>query len=244
MLVWGVGSGVGTAALLIAKALGGAGGRDLARRREARARARARRGRGRQPRDGRRGRGGPRDRRAATGSTSSSSTSARRPGRRRSRWRHRRAHRRLRGDERSESAGQPPPDLVEAALRPRLDDGHAARTSRACSSWSREAARSRSSTSVFPLDEAAAAHGTSSRAEQLGKVVLRSATLVEDDPARDVVRAARGDQPAHLAEVAGAVVRAEASLGANPSAMNCDRRQRRTRVASGSPDRRLRPVPP
>ena len=79
VLVWGIGSGVATAALAIAKALGARVDRHLVERREARAGARARRRRRRRTtrrRRGRRRQGG--DRRQAP--TSSSSTSARRRG--------------------------------------------------------------------------------------------------------------------------------------------------------------------
>ena len=54
VLIWGIGGGVATAALAIAKALGAQVDRHVVERREARARARARRGRGREPRDRRR----------------------------------------------------------------------------------------------------------------------------------------------------------------------------------------------
>ena len=122
VLIWGIGGGVATAALAIAKALGAQVGRHVVERREARAGESARRRRRGQPRDGRRRRrrqGGDRRRRAR-----------RRRQRRRSdleaharRGAPGRADRRLRRDHRPEPAGGPAPRLVEAALDPRLVDG-------------------------------------------------------------------------------------------------------------------------
>ncbi len=91
VLAWGVGSGVGSAAFLLAKALGArvvvTSGSDEKLERALALGADARR----QPRDGRRRPRRSRRSPAATASTSSSSTSARRPGRRRCRSRLRRA---------------------------------------------------------------------------------------------------------------------------------------------------------
>ena len=80
-----------------------------------------------------------------------------------------RPHRRLRRDDRPEPAGGAPPDLVEAALDLRLDDGHEGRTSRASTSSSRAAGHGRSSTTVFPLSRGPRrprAHGSRRAARQ------------------------------------------------------------------------------
>ena len=129
VLIWGIGGGVATAALAIAKALGAQCGRHVVERREARARTRARRRRRGEPRL--RGRGRPRqgdDRRRRA---------CHRRRRRRGdmeadarRCASRGARRRVRRDDRPEPAGRAAPHLVEAALDPRLDDGNAGGLSR------------------------------------------------------------------------------------------------------------------
>ena len=172
VLIWGIGSGVSTAALAIAKALGGRDDRHLVERREARARPRARRRRDGQPRD--RGRPGARPR----------------ADRRRRRRRHRA---RRRGDlEALARLGRPRRRGSSSAARRRGPNPPAALNR----IWWREltvmgstmgtpedfqgaydliaSGRARPVVdAVFPLAEAAAAHERLERGEQLGKIVLR-----------------------------------------------------------------------
>ena len=173
MLVWGVGGGVGTAALAIAKALGArvlatsSSDAKLERARELGADAVV------QPRDGGRA---SRRRSELTGgagidvvvehvgeATWKTSLAGRA---------HRRPDRRLRRDDGPEPAGAAPPDLVEAALR-----SSARRWARRETSPRRYelVASGRAQPvidRVFPLAEVRAAHEHLESGEQFGKVVL------------------------------------------------------------------------
>ena len=148
-----------------------AGRRHVVERREAAAGARARRRRDRQPRNGRRRRprqGGHRRRRA------------RRRRRRRRGDLEANARRgaaggtrgRLRRHDRPEPAGGTAPRLVEAALDPRLDDGHARRLPGRLRPRSQRARRARSSTACSRSRMRGSRTSGSKRGEQLGKIVL------------------------------------------------------------------------
>ena len=143
VLVWGIGSGVGSAAFLIAKALGAkvvvtsSDDGKLERARELGADETVNHESGdvvsvvKEATEG----GRPRRRRARRRSNLEDLA----PGRA-----HRGPHRRLRSDQRPEPAGQPPSHLLEAALDPRVDDGDGGgfrRDLRADRERSREAAR-------------------------------------------------------------------------------------------------------
>ena len=144
VLLWGIGSGVATAALAIAKALGAhtivtsSSDEKLARARELGADAAVNHATedvvaARQGADRRR-----RARRRRARRRGDLVALARRGPRRR-------PHRRLRRDDRAQPAGRAAPDLVEAALGARLVDGHRKPTSRApttCRERARAAGRS------------------------------------------------------------------------------------------------------
>ena len=164
VLVWGVGAGVASAALAIAKALGGRVLVDLDERREAGARAGARRRRGRAHR---RATSSPRRGELTGGAGRGHRDRARRrgdvevvaPGGAR-----RAAGSRCAARRRAQPAREPPPDLLEAAHDPRLDDGHArgfrrgarpgrvaagrGRSSTACSRWPRRPRRTSTSSAA------------------------------------------------------------------------------------------------
>ena len=83
-----------------------------------------------------------------------------------------RPHRRLRRHVGPEPAGAAAPDLLEAALDPRLDDGHARGLRRGARP--RRTGRAKPVVDrVFPLDDVRAAHEHLESGAQLGKVVLR-----------------------------------------------------------------------
>ena len=110
-------------------------------------------------------------RRPARASTSSSRPSARRPGPGRSPRPARGPRRRVRRHVGSQSARAAPPVLVEAARRPRLDDGHARGLPRRLRPRPLRA-RTRARRPDVPLTEIAAAHERLEAGEQLGKIVL------------------------------------------------------------------------
>ena len=172
VLIWGIGGGVATAALVDRE------GARRARRSSRRRATRSSSGRAELGADatvnhatGRRRRGGEGGD-AAAARTSSSTTSARRRGSARSTPRAPEgADRRLRRDDGPEPAGGAAPRLVEAALDPRLDDGHAGGLpGRLRPDRGRQGAPVVDR--VFPLAEARAAHERLEAGEQLGKIVL------------------------------------------------------------------------
>ena len=82
-----------------------------------------------------------------------------------------RPDRRLRRDHRAEPAGGAAPRLVEAALDPRLDDGHGEDFEGAYELVASGRARPVVD-EVLPLEEIRAAHERLEAGEQLGKIVL------------------------------------------------------------------------
>ena len=170
VLIWGIGSGVATAGLAIAKALGAKSDRHLLQRRKL--------GRAREL-----GADATVNHESgdvvaaveeATGGrapTSSSSTSARPPGSVARGGARGRPDRRLRGDHRAEPSGGAAPDLVEAAHDLRLDDGDAGRL-RGGLRADRGGRAKPVVDSVLPLAEARAAHERMEAGEQFGKIVL------------------------------------------------------------------------
>ena len=172
VFVWGIGGGVATAAMQIAKALGArvivtsSSDEKLARARELGADATVNHAEAdvaAAVREATGGHGADVVVEHVGEATWKTSLQVGRPGR---------ARRRLRRDERPEPTGEPAPDLVEAAHRPRLDDGHAGRLPGASTSSSRAARAEPIVDRAFPLAEAAAAHEHLEAGRQLGKVVL------------------------------------------------------------------------
>ena len=193
VFVWGIGGGVATASLQIAKALGArvivtsSSDEKLERARELGADATVNHADGRRRRGGARGDRRPR-RRHRRRARRRGDVEDLAPGRCAGR-----AGDRLRRDERPEPAGQPPPHLVEAAHRPRLDDGDAGGLPGASTTSSRAAAPSRSSTASSRSRRRRPRTSTwrpaASSARSSSKIGL--AAGLEQDPPRDVVRAAR-----------------------------------------------------
>ena len=170
VLVWGAGSGIGTA-------------RSCSRGRSARGSWRPRRA---TPRSSSPAGSGRRRSSTTRRATCSRLSGSHRRGRRRRRRRARgrgdvadvapgrpatRPDRGVRGDERAEPEGRPPPRVVEAADDPRLDDGHEGGL-RGRLRARQERQGEAGVDSVYPLAEARAAHERMEAGEHFGKVVL------------------------------------------------------------------------
>ena len=172
VLCWGVGSGVGSGAFQIAKALGArvvvtsSSDAKLERARELGADAAVNHATGDVAAGGQGGDSRTRDRRRRRARRRSDLEDLAR-GRRRGR-----PHRRLRRHERAQPAGGAAPRLVEAAFDPRLDDGHAGRLRRPARADRRRSGSRRSSTACFLSPRRRKPTATSRAAQQLGKVVL------------------------------------------------------------------------